>query len=70
MGPMIIRNDLVDFLNNPEDAQRLNGLVEDIRYALVDYQVWVPKALALVASDIRLRVLHNEIPTTRAVSRQ
>ena len=39
MGSMAIRNDLVDFLNNPENAQRVDDLVEDIRYALVDYQV-------------------------------
>ena len=39
-----IRDDPKDFLNDPKNTtQRLNGLVEDIRYALVDYQVCTPK---------------------------
>ena len=43
MNSMTTEDDLADFLNNPENAQRLNGLVEDIRYALMDYQVCIPK---------------------------
>ena len=39
MGSMTIQNDLVGFLNNPENVQRVDDLVEDIHYALVDYQV-------------------------------
>jgi len=39
IGSMAARNDLANFLENPENAQKLNGLVEDIRYALIDYQV-------------------------------
>ena len=66
MGPMKTRSDIVDFLSDPENAQRLNGLVEDIRYALVDYQVCVPKSLTLVISNICLRVPRNEMPTIRA----
>ena len=45
MGSMRTRNNLVDFLNNPENAQELNGLVEDIRYALMEYRVCIPKCL-------------------------
>jgi len=36
---MAIQNDLVDFLNGPENVQSVDDLVEDICYALVDYQV-------------------------------
>ena len=43
MNSMTTEDDLADFLNNPENAQRLNGLVEDVRYALMDYQVRIPK---------------------------
>ena len=68
MGSVTGRNDLADLLNSPENAQRLNGLVEDVRYALVEYQVRAPDAFTLVASNICLRVLHNKTPTTRAVS--
>ena len=39
MDSMISRNDLADFFKNPENAQELNGLVEDIRHALMDYRV-------------------------------
>ena len=39
MDLMITQEDLTDFLNNAENAQKLNGLVEDICYAMVDYQV-------------------------------
>ena len=36
---MTSQNDLSHFLNNPKNGQRVNSLVEDIRYALMDYQV-------------------------------
>lgn len=39
MAAMTTRNDLADFLGNPENAQKLNNLVEDTRYAVMDYQV-------------------------------
>ena len=39
LGSIMTQNDLVDFLNNPENAERVGGLVEDIHYALMDYQV-------------------------------
>ena len=39
MNPISTRNDHADFLNDPENAQRLNALVEDIRHAFMDYQV-------------------------------
>ena len=43
MGSMTSQNNLVDFLDDPENAQRVNSLVEDIHYALMDYQVCAPK---------------------------
>ena len=43
MDSIKTRSDLADFVNDPENAQRLNGLVEDIRYAFTDYQVCTPK---------------------------
>ena len=39
MGLITIQNDLVDFLDDPKNAQKVDDLVEDIRYALMDYQV-------------------------------
>jgi len=45
MHSITIQKDFADFLKNPENAQKLNGLVEDIRYALMDYQVCSSKRI-------------------------
>jgi len=39
MGSVATQEDLASFLGAPENAQKVNGLVEDIRDALMDYQV-------------------------------
>jgi len=46
MGSIVLpENDLVGFLNDPKNAQRVDDLVEDICYALMDYQVCtIPQA--------------------------
>lgn len=69
MWPMMTRNDLADFLNNPENAQGLNVLVEDIRYALMDYQVCTPKQLTLVISNPCFRLHYDKTSMTRAAKR-
>ena len=56
MESMASQNDLVGFLNNPKNSQRVNLLVEDIRYALMDYQVHTLKQLASVVSNASLRL--------------
>jgi hypothetical protein len=38
-----VRKDLAQFLDIVNNAQKLNGLVEDIRDALMGYQVCIPK---------------------------
>ena len=40
---MTTRDDLPDFLKNPGNAQKLTGLVEDIRHTLIEYRVSIPK---------------------------
>ena len=67
LNSMTTQNVLTDFFNNPENAQGLNSLVEDIHYALMDYQVCVPEPLALIISNIQLRLHYNETSTTKAV---
>ena len=69
MNSIITRYNLADFLNDPDNAQRLNGLVEDIRHALVDYQVCTPEQFARLASNTWLRLRYKEIYTIRAVKR-
>ena len=49
---MAARNDIVQFLNNAENAQKLNGLVDDIREAVVDYQVRTSKGPSLTPSNV------------------
>jgi len=47
MDLMTTRKDLAPFLKNPENAYKANGQVEDIRSALMDYQVCSQKNLLL-----------------------
>jgi len=49
---MVTQEDLALFLKNPKHAQKLNGLVQDTRYALLDYQVCPTKRLALVVANV------------------
>jgi len=43
MHSVATQKNLAIFLNDPENAQKLDGLVQDIRYALMEYQVCSPK---------------------------
>ena len=67
MNTVMTRNDLADFLNDSENTQRLDGLVEDVRYALIDYQVSTPETIALIMSNIRIRLHCSETSMTKAV---
>ena len=69
MSTTTTQTDLPDFLNNHENAQRLNGLVEEIRYALMDYQVCTANTLNPTVSNICLRLRCDETSTTRVVNR-
>lgn len=69
MSPVTTQKDLSHFLKNPENALELNGLVEDIREALMDYQVCTLERLTLTTPDIRHRLQYNETSTMRAVVR-
>ena len=65
---MRTRDDLPDFLDNPGNAQKLNGLVEDIRHALIEYMVSTPKCLTLIASNVCLRHPYKETSATRTAN--
>jgi len=56
MHSITTQEDLTCFLNDPENVHSLNGLVEDIRYALMDYQVCTPKSLIPIIPYICLRL--------------
>ena len=42
MDLIVTRNDLVDFLSDSENVQIVDDLVEDIHFAMMDYQVCTP----------------------------
>ena len=69
MGSIPSQNNLVEFLDNPETAQWVNSLVEDVRYAWMDYQVCTPKRPILIGSDIHFRPHYNKASMMRAVRR-
>ena len=69
MGSMATRKDLVNFFSNPKNARNLNGLVEDIRHALINYQVCIPKRPALLVPDVRLRLHYKGISATKVARR-
>jgi len=49
---MTTQNNIAQFLSNTENAQKLNDLVDDIREAVMDYQVRTPEGPALSVSNI------------------
>jgi len=52
MDSITAQEDFALFLKSPENAQKLNGLVEDVRDALIDYQVCFLKSLALAVANV------------------
>jgi len=66
---MVAQKDLGDFLNNPGNSQRLNGLMEDICCALMNYQVYTSTRLPLAVPNICLRLHYNKTSVMRAVSK-
>ena len=70
LAPLEQQGKVVGFFNNFENASTLGGLVEDIRDALVEYQVCVsnyssPSRLTFVLGLIATRSLRQEFPTHR-----
>jgi len=66
---MTAQNDLAHFLSNPNNAQGINSLVDDIRYAMMDYQVCTQKGLSLIMPDAFLRLHYAKTSIRRAAKR-
>jgi len=64
---MATQKDLVQFLSNVKNAQRLNDLVDDICEAVMEYQVRASGGLILIASNIHLRPPYNGASTATPV---
>jgi len=52
MDSMTSQKNLAPFLKSPENAQKVNSLVEDIRDSLMDYQVCSPTRPALIVANV------------------
>jgi len=68
MDLVTTQEDLAGFLNNIEDAHKLNSLVEDVRYALMDYQVCAFRELGFTVLNICPRPRCSKISMMRAVN--
>ena len=57
------------FFNNAKNADKLSGAVEDIRDAMMEYQVCIHTLSAAISiSDIRTRLRYNKTSTARTAS--
>jgi hypothetical protein len=56
------------FFNNLKNADKLGGLVEGIRDAVMGYQVCNQNISITLMSDIRLRRRYSKVSTTRVVN--
>jgi hypothetical protein len=65
---MATQANIVQFLSNAENAQKLNDLVDDIHEAAMDYQVCNPNIPDIVLSDICLRLPYNKTSITTPVN--
>ena len=55
------------FFNNTKNGETLGGLVEDIRDAMMEYQVRIHDLFITFISDIRTRLRYSKTSTTRVV---
>ena len=62
------QGEVIGFLTNPKNAQRVNGLVEDIHEALMDYKVYILNCQIPALSEIYIRLHCNRIFTVEVVS--
>jgi hypothetical protein len=64
---MTTQGNIVQFLSNAENAQKLNNLVDDVHEAAMDYQVCNPEVPVTISSDIRSRLLYSKTSITTPV---
>ena len=67
LAPLEAQGKIEGFFTNTENAGKLGGLVEDIRDAMMEYQVSVHKSAISNTSDTRIRLRYSKTSTTIAV---
>jgi len=55
------------FFNNVGNMDKLNGLVEDVRDVIMEYQVCIHES-SVSGSDVCIRLRYSKISTTRVAS--
>ena len=66
--PLEMQGKVEGFCKNTKNSGKLTGLVEDIRDAMMEYQVCVPNPTISNTFDIRTRPQYSKASTTRVVS--
>jgi len=67
LAPLEEQGKVEGFFNNVVNADKLGGLVENIRDAIIEYQVCIHSLFISGTSDIRTRLRYSKISTTRIV---
>ena len=67
LTPLEEQGKIEDFFNNIDNANKLGGLVEDIRDAMVEYQACVYSISISGTSEVRTRLRYSKISITRVV---
>ena len=65
LEPLVDQGKVVGFFTNVKNLDKLGGLVEDIRDAIMDYQVCVYKQFTFTISNIYTRLHYSRISMTR-----
>ena len=68
LEPLAKQGTVEGFFNNVKNADKLGGLVEDIRDAAMDYQVRSENENTSCMPDIYSRLRYSKVSTTRAVN--
>ena len=67
LAPLEKQENVEGFFNNVKNADKLGGLIEDIRDAMLEYQVCIRDLSIAGTSDVRARLHYSKISTTRVV---
>lgn len=66
--PLEEQGNVEGFFNNVGNADKLGGLIEDIRNAIMEYQVCICEPTTPSPPDICTRLCYSKISTTRILS--
>ena len=65
--PLKVQGDAEGFFNNVKNAEKLLGLIEDIRDAIMEYQVCIRNLSISSESEVSTRLRYSKISMIRVV---